>query len=62
MELVRYGGNQVPEELGGDHVVGFFMQFGIGEFAWTVNGDKSIELAFFRAYLGDIDMEVADRI
>jgi hypothetical protein len=38
------------------------MQFGISEFAGAVDGNKEIELAFFRPHFGNIDMEVAERI
>ena len=58
VDLIGDGGHHVPEELSGDHFVGFCMQLGIGKFAGTVNGDKQVELAFFRADLCDVDMEV----
>jgi hypothetical protein len=38
------------------------MQLGIGKLTGAVNRDKQVELAFFRADLCDVDMEVADRI
>jgi hypothetical protein len=60
VERVGYSGDGVAQELGGDHLVGSCMQFGIGKFACTVNGNKQGELPFFRADLSDIDMEVAD--
>jgi hypothetical protein len=62
VELVGDGGHQVAEELGGDHVVGFFVQLGIGKFTRPVNGDQQVELAFFRADLRDVDMDVAQGI
>jgi hypothetical protein len=34
----------------------------MGKFACTVNGDKQVELAFFRADLRDVDMDVAKGI
>jgi hypothetical protein len=40
VDLVRHGGNQVPEELSRDHFVGFCMQLGIGKFAGPINGNK----------------------
>jgi hypothetical protein len=33
-----------------------------GELRCPVDGDEHVQLAFFGAHLGDIDMEVADRI
>ncbi len=38
------------------------MQFGIGELAGAIDGNKEMELAFFCLHLGNIDMEIADRI
>jgi hypothetical protein len=58
VDLIGDGGHHVPEELSGDHFVGFCMQLGIGKLTGAVNGDQQGELAFFRADLGDVDMEV----
>jgi hypothetical protein len=62
VDLVWHGGDQVVQELCGYHLVGFGMQLGIGKLAGTVDGDNQMELAFFRAYLCDVDMEVATGI
>jgi hypothetical protein len=40
MDLVGYGGDQVAKESGGDHLVGFFVQLGIGDRADAVDGDE----------------------
>lgn len=62
MELVGDGGDQVAWELGGNHVVGFFVQLGMGQCACTVNADTQVALACFRADLHDVDMDVAQGI
>jgi hypothetical protein len=61
MTLIGHGGHQVPEALSRDHFVGFLMQLGIGQCAGSVDGDKEGELAFFRAPLRDVEMEVTHR-
>jgi hypothetical protein len=52
MNLLGHGGDQVPEDLSRNHVVGWFMQLSSGHFAGPVNGDKSGERAFFRCPIG----------
>jgi hypothetical protein len=37
------------------------MQFDMGKLAGTVNGDEQVKLALRRLYLGNVNMEVADR-
>jgi hypothetical protein len=41
MDLVGYGGNQVAQELGGDHFVSFLVQLGVGDLAGAVDGDET---------------------
>ena len=38
------------------------MQLDIGKLAGTVNGDEQVKLALRRLYLGNVNMEVADRV
>ncbi len=38
------------------------MQFHISELACAVDGDEQIQLTFFSPYLGNIEMEVANRV
>ena len=38
------------------------MQLDEGELGGAVDGDEQVELAFGGSHLGDVDMEVADRI
>jgi hypothetical protein len=62
VDLIADGGHQVPWDLSGGHFVGFCIQLSLGKPTGAVNRDKQAELAFFRADLCDIEMEVADRI
>jgi len=55
-------GHDVAQELGGHHLTGLLMQLRIGEFRGPVDGHEEGELAFGRAHLGDLDVEIADRI
>ena len=38
------------------------MQLDEGELGGAVDGDEQVELAFFGPHLGDVDVEVADRV
>ena len=40
----------------------FLMQFDKGEFAGAVDGNEEMELALLSADLGDVDVEVAERV
>ena len=60
--LVRYGLYQAAQECHCPCPVRLRIQLGIGELAGTVNCNKEMELAFFRPHLGNIDMEIANRI
>lgn len=62
MDLVRYGFDEVAQEVSGDTTGRFLMQLDEGELRCPVDGDEHVQLAFFGAHLGDIDMEVTDRI
>jgi hypothetical protein len=62
MNLLGHGGHQVPEELSRDQFVSFCMPLGIGTRAGSVDGAKEGELAFFRAHLCNVEMEVTNRI
>ena len=44
------------------HLAGLGMEFGEGELGGAVDGNEEVELAFGRLHLGDVEMEVADRI
>jgi hypothetical protein len=62
MDLVRHGGDQRPQKVPRHTPCGFLMQLGKGELGRAINGHKQVESALFRVHLGDIDMEVADRV
>ena len=62
MDLVGNRLDEVPQEPGRDHLGGLLVQFGIGELAGAVDGHEEIELAFGRLHLGNVDVEVADRV
>jgi hypothetical protein len=38
------------------------MQLGVGKLAGAIDGNEEIALALFRLYLGNVNMEVANRI
>ncbi len=59
---IGYGFDQVSQELSRRHLTGFGMQLRIGELGCPVDCHEEVELAFGRLDLGDIDMEVADRV
>lgn len=54
--------DEVAQELGCDHLGGPLLQFDIGELARLIDGHEELQLAFSRLHLGDVDVEVADRI
>jgi len=62
VDLVRHRFNQTCEELGSDAARGSRMELGEGELGHSVDGDEQMELAFLGAHLGDVDMDIADRI
>lgn len=62
VDAVGHGGDQIAQELGGIHLSGFVIEFDEGKFGCPVNRHKEIEFALGRLDLGNIDMEIADRI
>jgi hypothetical protein len=62
MQPVRYGRDQCFQETHGGRTIGLLVQANESEFRRAVDRDKQVELALCRAQLGDIDMEIADRI
>lgn len=61
MYLVRNRLDQRDEEGRGGDPVCLFLQPDKGECARAVNGYEEMELAFCGLYLGNVDVEVADR-
>src|SRR3954454_8585844 len=62
MHPVRHGRDQVPEEVAGDATGGSLVQLGKGKLTRAVDGYEEVELALLSPHLGDVDVEVADRI
>ena len=62
VDRVRYGCDQVAQELSGFHLAGRTVQFGIDELRGAVDSHEQAQLAFFGADLGDVHMKITDRI
>ena len=62
MQLVGHGLDEIAEKLGCDHLGRSGMQFGVSELARAVDGHEQVELPLFGSNLGDVDVEVAQRI
>ena len=62
VEGVGNGRDEVTQELGGGHFPGFLDQLSEGELRGPVDGHEEVELALGGAQLGDVDVEVADRV
>ena len=54
--------DQIAQELGSNHLAGLGMEFGKRELGGSVNRHKQIELALGCLHLGNVDVEVADRV
>src|ERR1700676_1350841 len=59
---VGHGCNQGFQEAHRDRSIGLFVQLDERKFSGAVDGNEEVELAFLGADLGDVDVEVADRI
>jgi len=62
VHLVGYGGDEAAQEVSGGAARDLFVQFDKGELGGPVDGHQEIELALSGMDLGDINMEVAERI
>ena len=62
MDLVGNRLDQSVEKARGGFCRGSLMQLDEGELRRSIDRHEHIEFAFGRAHLGDIDMEIADRI
>src|ERR1700683_2479194 len=56
------GGEQATQEISGGPPRDFLMQFDEGELRRPVDGDDEVELALSGSDLGEVDMEIADRV
>lgn len=62
MDGIGHSGDQIAQELCSIHLSCLGIEFNEGILGSPVNSHKEIELAFSCLYLGNIDMEIADRI
>ena len=62
MDLVRDGLDQPTQEVCGVAPGDRLAEFDKGELRGPVDGDEEVEFAFGGSNLGNIDMEIADRI
>jgi hypothetical protein len=62
VDLVRDCLDQVPQEVGCDTPRGFLVQLGEGELRGSIDSDEEIKPSHRSANLGDVDVEVSDRI
>jgi hypothetical protein len=62
VDRVGHGGHQSAQEVRGDPAGCPLVQLSEGELARAVDGDEQGEASLFRVHLGDVDVEVADRV
>ena len=62
MDLVGDGGDQATQEISGGPPRDLLVQFDEGELRRPIDRDDEIELALSGSDLGEVDMEIADRI
>src|ERR1700678_380968 len=62
MDLVGDGGDQAAQEVSGSLARHLLVHLDEGELRRSVDGDDEVELALRGSNLGDVDMEIADRI
>lgn len=62
VDPVRDGADQAQQELARDSGGGLLVQFDKGELRGAIDGDEHVQLALFGTHLGNVDVEIADRI
>jgi hypothetical protein len=62
VDLVGDGGDQAAQEVSGGPARDLFVQFDQGELRGPIDCNDEIELALSGSNLGDVDMEIANRI
>lgn len=62
VDSVGHSGNEMTQEIDSDRPCCPLVQLRKGELGGAVDRDKQVQLAFFGAYLGYIDMKVADGV
>ena len=62
MDGVGHNFDEGAQEVSGDAARGFFMQLNEGELGHPIDGDEAVEPALGGLDLGDVDLEVAERL
>ena len=62
MDAIRHGLDQRPQEVSGDAARRLLVQFDEGKLCGAIDGNQEVELALFGSDLGDIHVEVAERV
>ena len=62
MDGIRHGGDQIAKELDHRHLVRSRVQLHIGELGRPVDGNEEAQLTLGSLHLGDIDVEITDRV
>lgn len=62
VDPVRNGVDQAAEEVSGVAPADLLVQFSKGKLAGTINGNEHVELTLFCPNLGDVDVEVTNRV
>ena len=62
MDLVRHRGGESPKEVTGYAPDGLLVQLDEGELGRAINGYQQVEAPFLGTDLGDVDVEVAERV
>ena len=62
VDPVGHGLDECAQEVTGDAARGFLVQLDKGELGCTVDGNQKVEPALCRVDLGDVDVELAERV
>lgn len=62
VQVIRYDVDQITQEVRGYAPCLPLMQLGISKLRGPVDGNEQVQFAFFRMHLGNVDVEVADRV
>lgn len=62
VDLVGHGLDQAEQKVARCRGLGLLVQFDKGELAGPVDRHEHVELALFGAYLGEVDVEVSNRV
>ena len=62
VDAIRHGLDQRPQEVSGDPARGLLVQFDEGKLCGAIDGNQEVELALFSSDLGDVHVEVAERV